>query len=72
MDCWPLTKFWEFLGHDDLFWNFNSLSKEEKKMKRRSRDLEPCLGFWEYVMGRGCRPMGLPMFRDILYVYIYV
>jgi hypothetical protein len=20
--CWPLTKFWEILGHSDLFWDF--------------------------------------------------
>jgi hypothetical protein len=45
--CWPLTKFWEFLGHVDLFWNFNSLSKEEHKMKRISWDLDPLLEhFW--------------------------
>jgi hypothetical protein len=37
-------------------------------MKQRSRDLDPLLGFWEYVTGMGCRPMGLPMFRPILYV----
>jgi hypothetical protein len=47
--CCPLTKFWEFIGHDDLFWNFDSLSKEECKMKQRSRDLgplfEPLFGF---------------------------
>jgi hypothetical protein len=74
--CWPLTKFWEFLGHVDLFWDFDSLSKEERKSKRRSWDLSPLLGpflgFWEYVTGMGCRPMGLPMFRPILYVYIDV
>jgi hypothetical protein len=68
--CWPLTKFWEFLGHVDLFWDFDNLSKEEHKSKRRSRDLGPLLGpflgFWEYVTGMGCRPMGLPMFRPIL------
>jgi hypothetical protein len=23
-------------------------------------------GIWDYVMGMGCRPMGLPMFRPIL------
>jgi hypothetical protein len=45
--CWPLTKFWEILGHVDLFWDFDSLSKEERKTKRRSRDLGPFLGpFW--------------------------
>jgi hypothetical protein len=30
------------------------------------------LGFLDYVMGLGCRPMGLPMCRPILYVYIDV
>jgi hypothetical protein len=44
--CWPLTKFWEFLGHVDLFWNFDSLSKEERKTKRRSQDLDPLLGLF--------------------------
>jgi hypothetical protein len=60
--CWPLTKSWEFLGHVDLFWDFDILSKEERKSKRRSRDLGPFLGpflgFWEYVTGMGCQPMG--------------
>jgi hypothetical protein len=47
--CWPLTKFWEILGHSDLFWDFDSLSKEERKMKQRSRDLNPLLGpFWVF------------------------
>jgi hypothetical protein len=47
--CWPLTKFWEFLGHVDLFWDFDSLSKEERKTKRRSWDLGPLLGpFWVF------------------------
>ena len=46
---WPLTKFWEFLGHVDLFWNFDSLSKEERKTKRRSWDLGPLLDpFWVF------------------------
>jgi hypothetical protein len=31
--CCPLTKFWEFLGHVDLFWDFDNLSKEERKTK---------------------------------------
>ena len=64
--CWPLTKFWEILGHVDLFWDFDSLSKEERKMKKISGDLDPFLGFGEYVMVLGCRPMGLPMFRPTL------
>jgi hypothetical protein len=47
--CWPLTKFWEILGHIDLFWDFDSLSKEERKMKWRSRDLGPLLDpFWVF------------------------
>jgi hypothetical protein len=53
----------------DLFWDFNNLSKEERKTKQRSRDLGPFLGpfwDWDYVTGMGCRPMGLPMFRPIL------
>ena len=25
------------------------------------------LGFWDYVMGLGCQPMGLPMLGPILY-----
>jgi hypothetical protein len=41
---WPLTKFWEILGQVDLFWDFDSLSKEERKTKHISRDLGPFLG----------------------------
>jgi hypothetical protein len=74
--CRPLTKFWDFLGHVDLFWEFDNLTKEECKTKWISWDLspllDPFLGFWEYLMDRGCQPMGLPMFRPILYVYIDV
>jgi hypothetical protein len=68
--CWPLTKFWDNLGHVDLFWDFDSLSKKEHKTKQRSRGSRPTfgsfLGFWDNVTGMGCRPMGLPMFRPIL------
>jgi hypothetical protein len=42
---WHLTNFWEFLGHVDLFWDFDSLSKEEHKLKQRSQDLGPLFGF---------------------------
>jgi hypothetical protein len=38
----------------DLFWDFDSLSKTERKMKQRSQDLDPFLGpfgIWEYVTG---------------------
>ena len=55
--CWPLTKFWEFLGHDDLFWNFDNLLKEERKMKWRSQDLSPLfelhVGFLGICNGEG-------------------
>jgi hypothetical protein len=27
------------------------------------------LGFWVNVMGKGCRPMGLPMLRPIFVMY---
>jgi hypothetical protein len=41
--CWPLNKFWEILGHSDLFWDFDNLSKEEHKRKWISQDLGPLL-----------------------------
>jgi hypothetical protein len=75
-DYWPLTKFWEFLGHVDLFWDFDSLSKEERKTKRRSRDLDPLLvlflGFWEYVMGKGCNGRGVNHVDTVLYFLVLV
>jgi hypothetical protein len=47
--CWPLTKLWEFLGHVDLFWDFDSLSKKKREKNWRSRDLGPILGpFWVF------------------------
>jgi hypothetical protein len=52
--CWPLTKFWEILGQVDLFWDFDSLSKMERKMKQRSWDLDPFLGpFWDLGICNG-------------------
>jgi hypothetical protein len=57
----------------DHFWDFDSLSKIELQMKQRLRNLDPLLGpflvFWEYVMGNGCRPMGLPMLRPTFVMY---
>ena len=51
---WPLTKFWEILGHVDLFWHFESLSKTECKMKQRLLDLGPFLGlFWDMGICNG-------------------
>jgi hypothetical protein len=38
-----LLALWEFLGHVDLFWDFDSLSKEEHKTKWRSWDVDPLL-----------------------------
>ena len=47
--CWTLTKFWEFLGHVDLFWDFDCPSKEERKLKWRSWDLSPLWApFWVF------------------------
>jgi hypothetical protein len=43
--------------------------RRSAQAKWRSRDLAlfaGFLGFRVYVMGMGCRPMGLPMFRPFL------
>jgi hypothetical protein len=54
----------------DHFWDFDRLV--EDGAPRRSRDrgshsfcglVDPTKGFRVYVMGMGCRPMGLPMIR---------
>jgi hypothetical protein len=53
----------------DHFWDFDRLVEDGAQAKWRSRDLTPFvgfLGFRVYVMGMGCRPMGLPMFRPLL------
>jgi hypothetical protein len=45
----------------DLFWDFDSLSKVERKMKQRSWDLAPfwvLFGIWEYVTGMGMSAHG--------------
>jgi hypothetical protein len=45
----------------DLFWDFDRLSKAERKSKWRSRDLGPFLGifgFWAYVTGMGMSAHG--------------
>jgi hypothetical protein len=49
------------LGHFLPFWDFDRLSKAERKSKRRSWDIEPFLGifgFWAYVMGMGMSTHG--------------
>jgi hypothetical protein len=46
----------------DLLWDFDSLLKEERKMKQRSRDLNPFLGpFWDLGIcnGNGMSAHGL-------------
>ena len=38
------------------FWDFDRLSKMERKTKRRLQDLDPFLGifgFWDHVTGTG-------------------
>jgi hypothetical protein len=51
----------------DHFWDFDRLV--EDGVPRRSGDRGISLVLWDfwafrvYVMGMGCRPMGLPMFR---------
>jgi hypothetical protein len=76
------SKYNPTVGHWPSFRNFlvmltyfGTSTACRRRSTRRSEDhriLTPFLGFWEYVMGRGCWPMGLPMFRPILYVYIDV
>ena len=60
----------------DHFWDFDSLSKMECKEKWKLWKLDPFLDpflvLGDNVMGLGCQPMGLPMFRPILYLYIDV
>jgi hypothetical protein len=53
----------------DHFGDFNSLSKMERQTKRRLRNIGPLLGFWEYVMGKGCRLVGLPTLRPTFVMY---
>jgi hypothetical protein len=61
VENWPLTKFWDNLGHVDLFWDFDNLSKEERTMKQRSWDLGPLLvhfGFLGICNGKGMSTHG--------------
>jgi hypothetical protein len=41
---------------------------DEAKIAESRPTFDSLFGFWEYVMGKGCRPVGLPMLRPILYV----
>jgi hypothetical protein len=46
----------------DQFWDFDRLVEDGDQTKRRSRDLTTfcgLFGFRSYVMGMGCRSMGL-------------
>jgi hypothetical protein len=43
----------------DLFWDFDSLSKVERKTKQRSWDLDPFLGpFWDLGICNGYGNVG--------------
>jgi hypothetical protein len=46
----------------DLFWDFNKMSKVERKPKRRLRDLSPLFRdfwyFWAYATGMGMSAHG--------------
>jgi hypothetical protein len=57
----------------DHFWDFDNLSKMERQTKRILRNLGTLLGsllgFGEYVMGKGCRPVGLPTLRPTFVMY---
>jgi len=47
----------------DHFWDFDKLVKDEAPRRSGDRGISPpfarFLGFRVYVMGMGCRPMGL-------------
>jgi hypothetical protein len=54
----------------DLFWDFDKMVEGRAQVKGEivgSRPLfREVFGIRFYVMGMGCQPMGLPMFRTIL------
>jgi hypothetical protein len=54
----------------DLFWDFDRLVEGRAQVKAEIVGSQPLFratfGIRVYVMGMGCRPMGLPMFRPIL------
>jgi hypothetical protein len=54
----------------DHFWDFDKLVEgraQDKAVIAGSRPLfRVVFGIGVYVMGMGCRPMGLPMFRPLL------
>jgi hypothetical protein len=68
--CWPLTKFWISLVMFDLFWDFDRLVEGGAQVEAKIMGSRPLFrevfGIRVYVMGMGCWPMGLPMFRPIL------
>ena len=67
---WPLTKFWRVLGCIWPILGLRQLAKEEVQHEAKNKEARPILrsilGFWVDVMGKGFRPVGLPMFRPIL------
>jgi hypothetical protein len=54
----------------DLFWDFDRLVEGGAQVKADIMGSQPLFrvvfGIRVYVMGMGCQPMGLPIFRPIL------
>jgi hypothetical protein len=54
----------------DHFWDFDRLVEDGVLVRSKDRGISPFLwdfgDFRVYVMGMGCWPMGLPMFRPFL------
>jgi hypothetical protein len=65
-----LDQVLEHLVIFDRFWDFDTLLKmerqDEAEITGSQSTFGPFLGFWVNVMGKGCRPVGLPTFRPIL------
>jgi hypothetical protein len=57
----------------DHFWDFDRLVEDGAPRRSGDRRISPILwDFWDfrvYVMGMGCRPMGLPMLRPLFVMY---
>jgi hypothetical protein len=57
----------------DLFWDFNRLVEDGAPKRSGDRGNSPILwvlgDFRVYVMGMGCRPMGLPILRPLFVMY---
>jgi hypothetical protein len=60
--CWPLTKFWEFLGHVDLFWDFDKPveggAQDEAEIMGSRPPFGPLFGFLGICNGNGMSAHG--------------